>query len=91
MVCGGGVHLTLSGPLFLPRNRRSLGLLHAWEGMDCSLFTNALVYSPPCAPQASPRPGQVGRTSASMSLVSGSPVSSSEAALRALQVLLRHP
>ena len=32
-------------------------------------------------------PGQVGRTSASMVLVSGSPVPSSEAALRALQVL----
>ena len=69
----------------------AVGLLHLWFAADSSLFTNALVYSPPCAPQASPRPGQVGRTSASMGLVSGSPVSSSEAALRALQVLLRHP
>ena len=47
----------------------SLGLLHAWESMDCSLYTNALVDSPPSVPHASPWPGLVGRISASMTLV----------------------
>ena len=62
-----------------------IGLLHAWEGKDSSLFTNALVYSPPSAPDASPWPGLVGRTSASMILVAGPPVPTSEVAFRALR------
>ena len=57
------------------------GLLHAWFAADCSLFANALVYSPPRVPRAFPRPGRVGGTSHSMTLVSGPPVPSSEAAL----------
>ena len=54
-----------------------------------SLFANALVHSPPRAPRAFPRPGWVDGTSYSMTLVSGPPVPSSEAALSALQALLR--
>ena len=41
---------------------------------DCSLFANALVYSPPRALRAFPWPGRVGGTSYSMTLVSGPPV-----------------
>ena len=63
------------------------GLLHLWELQDCSLYTNALVYSPPSAPHASPWPGLVGRTSASMTLVAGPPVPTSEVAFRALRAL----
>ena len=65
-----------------------VGLLHPWESKDCSLYTNALVYSPPSAPHASPWPGQVGRTSASMTLVAEPPIPTSEVAFRALRVLL---
>ena len=54
------------------------------------MFTNALVYAPPRAPRASPRPGRVGGTSASMSLVGGPPVPASEAPLGARRALLRH-
>ena len=64
------------------------GLLHLWESLDCSLYTNALVYSSPSTPHASPWPGLVGRTSASMALVAGPPVPTSEEAFRALRVLL---
>ena len=59
--------------------------LHAWESKDSSLITNELVYSPPSAPHASPWPGLVGRTSASMTLVAGPPVPTSEVAFRALR------
>ena len=64
------------------------GLLHLWESQDCSLYTNELVYSPPSAPHASPWPGLVGMTSASMTLVVGPPVPTSEVAFRALRALL---
>ena len=47
--------------------------------------TNALVYSPPSAPHASPWPGLVGKTSVSMILVAGPPVPTSEVAFRALR------
>ena len=67
------------------------GLLHHWVNKDCSLFTNALVYSPPRAPRASPWPGWLGRTSASMTLVAGPPVPPSEAPLRALGALHEAP
>ena len=63
------------------------GLLHAWSTQDCSLYTNELVYSPPSAPHASSWPGLVGGTSASMNLVAGPPVPTSEVAFRALQTL----
>ena len=60
-------------------------LLHPWEGMDSSLFTNALVYSPPMRSASVPMAG-TGRQDIGLDgvLVSGSPVPSSEAALRAL-------
>ena len=64
------------------------GLLHPWVNKDCSLYTNELVYSPPSAPHASPWPGLVGRTSASMTLVAGPPVPTSEVAFRALRALI---
>ena len=63
------------------------GLLHVWELQDCSLYRNALVYSSPSAPHASQWPGLVGRTSASMTLVAGPPVPTSEVAFRALRAL----
>ena len=63
------------------------GLLHVWESQDCSLYRNALVYSSPSAPHASQWPGLVGRTSASMTLVAGPPVPTSEVAFRALRAL----
>ena len=63
------------------------GLLHLWVLPDCSLYTNELVYSPPSAPHASPWPGLVGRTSASMTLVAGPPVPTSEVGFRALRAL----
>ena len=49
-------------------------MLHTWATQDCSLFANALVYSPPRALRAFPRPGRVGGTSASMTLVRVRPV-----------------
>ena len=55
----------------VPYGKIWLGLLHLWESQDCSLYTNALVYSPPSAPDASAWPGLVGRTSASMILSAG--------------------
>ena len=63
------------------------GLLHLWELPDSSLYRNELVYSPPRAPHASPWPGLVGRTSASMTLVAGPPVPTFEVAFRALRAL----
>ena len=51
--------------------KKVVGLLHAWESKDSSLYTNALVYSPPSASHASPWPGLVGMTSGSMTLVAG--------------------
>ena len=74
-----------------PAARSGFACWHAWVNKDCSLFANALVYSPPRAPRAFPWPGRVDGTSASMTLVSGPPVPSSEAALSALQALLGHP
>ena len=70
------------------RGEWDMGLLHLWELQDCSLYTNELVYSPPSAPHASPWPGLVGGTSASMTLVAGPPVPTSEVAFRALRALL---
>ena len=67
-------------------NRRT-GLLHLWVLPDCSLYTNALVYSSPSTPHASPWPGLVGGTSASMTLVAGPPVPTYEVAFRALRAL----
>ena len=64
-----------------------MGLLHLWPGKDGSLYTNALVYSSPSAPHASPWPGLVGGASASMTLVAGPPVPTSEVAFRALRAL----
>ena len=46
------------------------------------------VYSPLSAPHASPRPGLIGKTSASMILVAGPPVPTSEVAFRALRALI---
>ena len=63
------------------------GLLQLWPTQDCSLYTNALVYSPPSTPHASPWPGLVGGTSGLMTLVAGSPVPTFEVAFRALQTL----
>ena len=60
---------------------------HPWPSKDCSLYTNALVYNPPSAPHASPWPGLVGGTYASMTLVAGPPVPTSEVAFRALRTL----
>ena len=81
----------MSGHLFDWEHVTLCGLLHLWFAADSSLFANALVYCPPRALRASPRPGRVGGTSYSMTLVSGPPVPSSEAALSALQALLGHP
>ena len=54
---------------------------------DCLLHANALLYSSPSAPHASPWPGLVGRTSDSMTMVAGPPVPTSEVAFRALRAL----
>ena len=44
------------------------GLLHPWLGKDCSLFTNALFYSPVRPYRPPPWPGPTSRVHASMRL-----------------------
>ena len=63
--------------------------LHPWPAKDGSLYTNESVYRPPSAPHAPAWPGLVGRTSASMILVAGPHVPTSEVAFRALRALIK--
>ena len=57
----------LSDPLLSGRPMAMrFGLLHMWFTQDCSLMTNALLYTPGSAPHALPWPGRTGRGSPSM-------------------------
>ena len=50
----------------LPPESETPGLLHAWEGMDCSLYAKRVLYAPIRLPRAPPWPSLTGRAYASM-------------------------